>query len=306
MFKNSAILTFYALTPIHMGTGQSVSYVDLPVQRERITGYPVLWSSGIKGVLRATAERLQNNSNAAKVIFGPEEKDEYFASSISITDAKILLYPVRSIRGTFAWITCPFVIHRFLEELTSSSSIEKLDFEIPSPTEEQVFIGNNSILSFRSDNEAKVALEEFVFESKEHIILEKLSDYIKKFIAQGEFINNLSQRIALVNDNVFLDFVKYSVEIRTRIRINQLTGTVETGALFSEEFIPSESIFYSLMFFAEPYSYDESIQTSKDVIDFIKKVFEKSNIMQLGGNESIGKGFVRTHFFVPNFNGGPK
>jgi CRISPR-associated protein Cmr4 len=49
MYKKSAILTFYAETPIHMGAGQSVSYVDLPVQRERHTSFPVLWSSGIKG-----------------------------------------------------------------------------------------------------------------------------------------------------------------------------------------------------------------------------------------------------------------
>jgi CRISPR/Cas system CMR subunit Cmr4 (Cas7 group RAMP superfamily) len=35
MYKKSAVLTFYAETPIHMGSGQSVSYVDLPISKRK-------------------------------------------------------------------------------------------------------------------------------------------------------------------------------------------------------------------------------------------------------------------------------
>ncbi|MCD6408189.1 type III-B CRISPR module RAMP protein Cmr4, partial [bacterium] len=70
MFKEKAILTFYAETPIHMGAGQSVSYVDLPIQRERHTSFPILWSSGIKGVIREQVERKWEDKERVNVIFG--------------------------------------------------------------------------------------------------------------------------------------------------------------------------------------------------------------------------------------------
>jgi len=98
MYKKAALLTFYAETPIHMGSGQSVSYVDLPIQRERHTSFPVLWASGIKGVIRNLALRKWTDKDKVNTIFGPDPEDASdFASCISITDAKILLYPVRSV-----------------------------------------------------------------------------------------------------------------------------------------------------------------------------------------------------------------
>ena len=45
------LLTLYTRTPLHVGSGTSVDVVDLPIMRERITGFPVIPSTSLKGVL---------------------------------------------------------------------------------------------------------------------------------------------------------------------------------------------------------------------------------------------------------------
>ena len=270
MYKKSAVLTFYAETPIHMGSGQSVSYVDLPIQRERHTSFPVLWSSGIKGVIRDLASRVWNDKDKVETIFGPEDGGSDFASCISITDAKILLYPVRSVKGVFAWITCPFVLRRFKEDLKAvgiNLSVQIFDVS----DDKKVLVSNSSAL--RIDNN-QVALEEFVFKAEVKNEVKELADFLKNFVHQNDLTTDLRNHLAIVSDNVFKDFVNYAVEIRTRIRIDQTKGTVKERALFSEELIPSESVFYSLIFITDPYFgiekelYNEFLKTYVSGIDW--------------------------------------
>ncbi|MDT7908101.1 MAG: type III-B CRISPR module RAMP protein Cmr4 [Candidatus Calescibacterium sp.] len=295
MYKKSAVLTFYAETPIHMGSGQSVSYVDLPIQRERHTSFPVLWSSGIKGVIRDLASRVWNDKDKVETIFGPEDGGSDFASCISITDAKILLYPVRSVKGVFAWITCPFVLRRFKEDLKAvgiNLSVQIFDVS----DDKKVLVSNSSAL--RIDNN-QVALEEFVFKAEVKNEVKELADFLKNFVHQNDLTTDLRNHLAIVSDNVFKDFVNYAVEIRTRIRIDQTKGTVKEGALFSEELIPSESVFYSILFFKDSFKPGSNMDAQK-VFSEINSLLSDNSILQLGGDETTGKGFVR----VKVFNGG--
>ena len=298
MFQEKALLTFYAETPVHMGAGQSVSYVDLPVQRERITGFPTLWASGIKGVIRDLATRKWNNDkNKVEVIFGPEESAEEFASCISITDAKILLYPVRSVRGVFAWITCPFVLKRFKEDLESiniSFKLNETEILISEPqNDNEAIVSPNSILKL---SENIISLEEFVFNIQKSSEIDTLGEFIKNLLPQNELINSLTQRLVIVKDDIFKDFVNYAVEIRTRIKIEQSKGTVESGALFTEEFIPSESIFYSLIFMTNPYTTYDEINSAERVKKELNSLLN-NKLLQLGGDETIGMGFMKVKFY---------
>jgi CRISPR-associated protein Cmr4 len=309
MYKGSFLLSFYAETPVHMGAGSSVSYVDLPVQRERHTSFPVLWGSGIKGVLRNFAyrkwleeyEKQEDNKNnidknivceKVNTIFGPEDGGEEYSSCISITDAKILLYPVRSVRGVFAWITCPFVLKRFLEDLKAI----KKDINISDITildESKIIISKDSKLKIENQN--KVALEEFVFNTEEKELNNLISFFEKVFPQNNPFKEDLEKHLAIVSDNVFKDFVNYAVEIRTRIRIDQAKGTVKEKALFSEELIPSESIFYSLVFISEPKKNNINFEEVKKLLT--QSLFKEDPLIQFGGDETTGKGFFRVKLF---------
>jgi CRISPR-associated protein Cmr4 len=273
MYKKAALLTFYAETPIHMGSGQSVSYVDLPIQRERHTSFPVLWASGIKGVIRNLALREWNDKDKINTIFGPDPEDASdFASCISITDAKILLYPVRSVKGVFAWITCPFVLKRFKEDLKAirrvDSKVNDLVIQIPETSDNKVIIANDNL---KIQEKNMVALEEFLFEPEVKDDAKNLAKKLKEFIPTNDLTNSLENHLAIVSDNVFKDFVNYAVEIRTRIRIDQAKGTVKEGALFSEELVPSESVFYSLVFITDPY-----FEIEMDLYNELKSKKEKN------------------------------
>lgn len=38
--KDTRLILLHALTPLHVGTGQAVGKVDLPIAREKATGFP--------------------------------------------------------------------------------------------------------------------------------------------------------------------------------------------------------------------------------------------------------------------------
>jgi CRISPR-associated protein Cmr4 len=245
-----------------------------------------------------------NDKDKVETIFGPEDGSSDFASCISITDAKILLYPVRSVKGVFAWITCPFVLKRFKEDLNAVGEEFKhnnQEIQIPDVSDDKVLVSNSSVLKI--DNN-QVALEEFVFEvdNSNNQNVDNLAEEIFQFLPQLEFFNNeeekkkfLKDHLAIVSDNVFRDFVNYAVEIRTRIRIDQALGTVDKkrGGLFSEELIPSESVFYSLIFITDPYFgiekelYNKFLETYESGIEWDNaKIQIKGEIEKLKQSQS--------------------
>lgn len=306
MFNEKGLILFHCLTPIHMGAGQSVSYVDNVVQREKHTGFPTLWASGIKGVLRALCMRINNEiikKEKVEEIFGPENDAEERASIISITDAKILFYPVRSVKGIFAYITCPFVIKKFFNELKilgilqkyqlfQNSKLEKLELK-----DDEVIVDKQSDIKIEND---AVGLEEFSFKVENKNNLNDFDSFEIIFNSNGLDFDFIKRHLAIVSDDVFSDFVKYSVEIRTRIRIDQKTGTVADKALFTEELIPAESIFYSFIFANKrdqqngKQNKQQNEQQNERVLQKIEEVLNNVNgILQLGGDETLGKGIVK-------------
>ena len=54
MFSTVRPFILYALSAVHAGSGSEIGVVDLPIQRERSTGYPKIESSSLKGALRAS------------------------------------------------------------------------------------------------------------------------------------------------------------------------------------------------------------------------------------------------------------
>src|SRR5712692_6717045 len=113
----NAQLTFvHALSSLHAGTGQGVGVIDLPIAREKATGIPFLPGSSLKGSLRARC-----NTKECIDVFGPETSgiatDNNQASAAQFSDQRLLLLPVRSLAGTFAWVTSPYVLRRFVRDL---------------------------------------------------------------------------------------------------------------------------------------------------------------------------------------------
>src|SRR5262245_623604 len=98
----------HALSPLHAGVGHAADVIDLPIARMKATGIPFVPGSSIKGVLRDARQKLDPDKLFA--IFGPpgDEADKH-AGALVAGDARLLALPVRSFKGTFAWVSSPLL-----------------------------------------------------------------------------------------------------------------------------------------------------------------------------------------------------
>ena len=106
-----AVLGLYTETPLHCGAESGLGYVDLPVQRERHTSYPVIPGSTLKGVLRDELKGVLDEQQHLRV-FGSD--DAKTPGEVAFCDGVIVAFPVRSSHAAFHWTTCPLALERVL------------------------------------------------------------------------------------------------------------------------------------------------------------------------------------------------
>lgn len=323
MFEKAVILGLYSITPVHAGSGAELSVIDLPIQRERHTGFPVIWGQSLKGVLRSYFRKLELSGEIkinggwnweekarklhkdkseeyiqtyiervkdgkrdpplTEIIFGPStEAASEHAGAISVGDAKILLFPVRSLKGVFAYVTCPLVLERLSRDLELLGNSQ--DLEVPTIGREEAIVSDDSALMVDND---QIVLEDVVFKArKQEKDIQKIAEVISKLSPA----NIDPKRVAIVHDDVFRDFIKMATEIVTRVKIDAEKGTVQSGALWTEEYLPSDCLLYSVLAISKPKKEVNGLKTSDDVKNALQ-VF--SGFIQIGGNETVGKGYIK-------------
>lgn len=281
MFEKALIFGLYSVTPVHAGSGAELSVIDLPIQRERHTGFPTIWGQSLKGVFRRAYYEKLNGSEKTEVIFGPPtDRAHEHAGSISVGDAKILLFPVRSLKGVFAYVTCPVVLERFNRD-RELVGLSKISFDILSEESKAVVSKNSDVVV-----DGRVIVEDLSLKAEEKD-LSKLIEAINEVSP----IEIKGEKIVIVHDDVFRNLVQMATEIVARVRISSETGTVEKGALWYEEYLPSDTLLYSVVAIGKPRKTIEGLKTADDVVNELKEF--DGFFLQIGGNETIGKGFVK-------------
>jgi CRISPR-associated protein Cmr4 len=288
----SALLFIHALTGLHPGSGTALGVVDLPVQRERHTQWPTIPGSSIKGVLREACRRRAvgqggNGADDGKltVVFGPEtDNASDHAGALALTDARILAFPVRSMRGVFAWVTCPAVLSRLQRDLR----LAKLPADsISSP---EVANGKAACVPdspLRLDtNKDKMVLEEFDFGCTAGDDVKQLAEWLAQASPEGN--ERVKQHLAVLHDDDFTHFVRHATEVTARVGLNYETKTVKKGALFYEEFLPAETIFYSLVLAEDSRSNKRDDMKAANVLGYLRE--KMPSVLQIGAGETIGKG----------------
>jgi len=319
MFKSARIMTFYTVTPLHMGSGTSTTGADLPIQRERHTQFPIAQASGLKGSLRHVAEAASIDKEVIKTIFGPDTQGaSQHGGALSLTDARLLLFPVRSVKGFFGWVTCPAQLSRLKRDVMTvlaaqnqepPPALTAIDGVLVSdllPRNDLILLPNDSRLLLNGD---RVVLEDLRFtlpegKETERELLTKLADWIAGSLLPeglGYWADKLKHDVALVNDEVFSGLVKSATEIVTRIKLDNNTGIVAEGP-WDEEQLPTESLLYSVALSTSPrVGKNGSAPAEVDTADKVLQVLEKNvlgnGLLQLGGNETVGRGLVRIRFF---------
>jgi len=299
MFDQAAVLFLYTETPLHAGSGTSLGIVDLPIQRERTTGYPMIQASGLKGCLR---DVVRGDHQRVEIVFGPgdTQRASEHAGALSVGDARILLFPVRSLMGVFAWVTSQNVLARFKREAEMTGL--SVSWNPVGPTDERTaFVADGSL---PITNE-KVVLEEFAFTAQMDNEVKVIANCLKdKALPAGDeyayWRNSLEKRLVILPENAFRDFVQFSTEVIARVRIDDLKKTVERGALWTEEHLPSDTLLYATLFASKPRVKDDDLPEDwKQAGDRVEKIMEfvKGAIdgkrLQLGGDATVGRGIVK-------------
>lgn len=292
MFSKALMLGIYAETPLHPGSGVSINRpIDLPIQRERHTDFPYIQASSLKGVLRRFAEILKENGrpvfNKIEIddIFGPVDSSK--AGVLSVTDARLLAFPVRSLVGVFGWVTCPLVLDRFSRDLSMLGI--PTDWKIEEISKNQTLAPQETNLAFRNDQVIVEDVRLTMPEKKEPDNLKKITDAIMMCIPTDSAYEHLHDKMSkdtiLVHDDLFKELTSLTTEVVSRIRIDKEKGTAAEGALWYEEQIPADTLLYCTLFISNRYPEPDKLVE--------KLVYLDGSIVQIGGDETIGRGFAR-------------
>ncbi len=253
------VFYIYAETQIHAGSGPDVGIVDLPIQRERTTGFPII--QGIKGSIRSS--KLLNDE-----VFGSKPgEDKILPGKLAFSEAKILLFPVRSADRIFVWVTCPLVLKRFANAID-------IDIKIPVIDDHET-----AKIAKKSKNEGEIWIEDLVFKVDKDETISKIAENISECAPDDYIKEKIKNDLVLVSDLMFTDIVKTMTEVVPRIRINE-DGIVQERALWYEEYLPQDTVMYFVI---------RSIAGDNNSAEINK--LEKKYI-SIGGKETVGKGFV--------------
>ncbi len=292
----------HAMSPLHAGTGQSVGAIDLPIARERPTGIPLLPGSSIKGALRARSSDVQRNGDVqmTRDVFGPEtDKSSEHSGSVQFSDAHLLLLPVRSISGTFAWVTSDYLIRRFARGAREAGiGLAKL----PEPPEKEKCRVLSHTLTMPAGGARKVVFEDldFIVERDQEPDLQAFADQLGKTLFPDgsvdakEWRQSLTDRICMIHDDIMSLLLDTATEINAHVRLNNETKTVERGALWYQESLPAESVLAGIAVAAEVSAANGRFKReAAELLDHVASLTR--SLVQLGGKSTVGQGscFVR-------------
>lgn len=294
------IITMQAITFLHPGTGQTTGVVDLPVQREVHTEFPIYSASGLKGALRDKAETSKWGIGAltVKTLFGgdlPTDNQAPPAGSLTLTDARILAFPVRSLQHVFFWVTCPMVINRL-----------KRDTKLVGPPETDIpeISGGPGIDKAWVTQGAGVTnplvLEDIALEPQSPDAINQIAHLIQTLAGEDSGFD--ANRLAILTNEDFKYFIRHATQISARIKLNKdKTTTGEGGNLWYEETLPPETILYALALCHKPRlpangsgrtEGDEPIESATAVAQKVEELLN-DHFLQIGGNETVGQGWCR-------------
>lgn len=246
-------LTFslFTCTPLHVGCGSAVGVVDLPVLRERATGFPTVPGSALKGVLRDLFDKASQDE-----LFGKQDG----RGKILVGEARLAAFPVRSAKGGFAWLTSPLALGR-------------LGIRCPEVGEEAVLAPKELAIG------ENVVLEEYRLRRAGG-----LPDEVKPLAplcGHTLWQESLAKRLAVVSDTMMAHFAQNACEIAYHNHINDGTGVVEDGGLFAQENVPSETLFVGKLMADDP-------AHLKRLTD---KLAEVNSLLQVGADATTGLGW---------------
>ena len=317
------ILYLFTRTPLHVGAGSSVGAIDQPIQRERHTGFPVIPASSLKGsfadqwpttlkTARLTTKKVQkgdkevtevDQADDAAWLFGSDTTDLSFAGSLLFSEARVLAFPIRSAKGSYAWITCPLMLQRAARDgvfgpASKPDAPNKLRDALAALDEpddgEANYEGN------RLDLQGQVVLEEYCLKQakvneKPRPLPSDLAAALAGLVPDDALFATITERLVILSNGMMSHFATTACEVAQHVRISDETGTADGGGLFNQENVPADTLFYSVLHATAGRGEHFKTKKADEAITEFKTKVDTVQVFQFGGDASTGLGFCSVH-----------
>jgi CRISPR-associated protein Cmr4 len=302
--SNTRILYLFTRTPLHVGAGSSVGAIDQPIIRERHTGFPLVPASSLKGTFAdawnpALLEEDNGNGETRKVrvkkdgtasdaawLFGSDSDKHAAAGALQFSEARLLAFPIRSARGSFAWITCPLLLHRAARDGVIPPDALK---ELPEPADNKaVFDAGAQSRLVLGD---AIVLEEYTFKVAGWKGLAGLGERLAGLLGDDAVWAEVKDRLVILSNGMMSYFARNACEVAQHVRISDETGTAESGALFNQENVPTETLFYSVVHAFPERTPGGKKRSPEDALHQLAEKIKSQPVFQFGGDASTGLGY---------------
>jgi CRISPR-associated protein Cmr4 len=272
-------------TNMHVGSGKENSgIVDNMVQRDVLSGYPVINSTSLKGALKEYFKSIEKSDDIIKHIFGKgnekedgkeKEEGENTPGKFNFFSANLLSIPARS--DKFSYLNASSI-----DILTDFLNIVAL------------LEGNDKKIMSKNDSDALYKLAEFgcKADADAFCLIPEIDGAIVEFYKikalycnsdnyfTGEEIKILQQwlgeRFVIVKKDIFKENITGKLPVIARNHLNNGQST----NLWYEEIVPRQTRFYTFI------SAKEGDWKAPDYNFNI-------NAIQIGANASVGYGFSK-------------
>lgn len=316
--------------PIIPATGQKGSFADQwPNEVEVVGSDGATTVNALKDKdgksIRLTTRKVKEKESDAEAkktvldkaadsawLFGSDTTDLPFAGSLIFSEGRVLAFPIRSAKGSYAWITCPLMLQRaardgvFGPEKTQDAqgteqenTIRKTALGFKEPVDgEVVFQPLDPVDKGKGklDLGGQVVLEEYCFKASATVYPTKLAKALADLVDDALF-KTITDRLVILSNGMMSHFATTACEIAQHVRINDETGTHDPGGLFNQENVPADTLFYAVLSAKRsrvPKSYEDakgpSEKSEKDALTAFSNKVNKG-VFQFGGDASTGLGF---------------
>ncbi|WP_026123099.1 type III-B CRISPR module RAMP protein Cmr4 [Nocardiopsis chromatogenes] len=299
------LLYLYTESPLHAGGAEADGSVDLPIQREAATGYPLVWGQSLKGALRQAAydagwgddrDGAADGGTVLDTLFGRATTGDddgpgvnANAGRLVVGDAQLLALPVPTLMETFAWATSALALSRLARKHARVCD-DRGTRPFPAVPdgggvcaegkwEDTRQVLGPCVVPVRG---ARKGEPDPVAEWADLIAREGIGD--EPFFAP--FAGKLREDLIVVDETVMGQLLRECTELSVRVQLDPENKTVANGP-FTSEYLPAETLLVSVL------TLRDDGAASTGLADRVDELLD-GRVLQIGGDETLGKGLVWT------------
>jgi CRISPR-associated protein Cmr4 len=286
------LLYLYAESPVHAGAADSLGVLDLPVQREASTGYPVIWGQSLKGALRQAAHDVESWDDLIIPVFGSKAGDRTWdggttAGLLAVGDAQLVAMPVPTLRHTFAWVTSEIALGRVARKYTA---LRRQVPPLPAVAQDKGAAADEEWTETADQvlGPCVVPLGDALDPSLRDWAGLLARDAVGAGEPFGPFAAKLRSDLLLAGSDIMPTLLRECTEQAVRVQLDE-TKTVENGPFYSE-YLPAETILAASLTLRRPRR-DTAPEDHGKREQALSRLLD-GKLLQVGGDETLGKGLM--------------